>query len=114
MKTPLKSVYNVYKVITKNCYLWLKIRYLTIKELKKPPKYKGYMLPPPKFRQLTTATHITVENHIKEGFQASAMLIDTLKKEGTDPHQMAGNILDFGCGCGRVIRHRHHAIPNAQ
>ncbi|GAG74724.1 unnamed protein product, partial [marine sediment metagenome] len=114
MKNPLKSVHKVYKVITKNCFLWLKIRFLTIKELKKPPMYNGYKIPPPKFRQLTTASHITVEEHIREGFQASATLIDILKKEGINPRQVIGNVLDFGCGGGRVLRQIHKEMPNAR
>ncbi len=110
----LKKIFLFYIDIIKKFYLWLKIRVLTIKELKKPPQYNGYYLPPPKFRQLTTATHITVEEHIKEGFQASRLLTGILKKEGIDPYQMVGKVLDFGSGCGRVLRHIHKLIPNAQ
>jgi len=107
-------MHNIYKAIKKKYFLWLKIRILIVKELKKPPKYNGYKIPPPKFRQLTTATNITIEEHIKEGLQASVMIIDVLKKEGIDPHQMSGIVLDFGCGVGRVLRHIYKAMPNVQ
>ena len=109
MKTILKHAYSY----GKHYYSKGKIGFLTLMEQIHRPTHCGYPIPPPRMRQLTTAGHVTIAEHIKEGLQAANMLEDILKREGIEP-QSLGRVLDFGCGCGRVLRHLHRAWPNAQ
>ncbi len=82
---------------------------LTCKERLSPPVWDNHPVPPPKFRQLTTLNHISVDEHINEGKQAADMIIEATKRHGV----RSGTILDFGCGCGRVLRHIHKINPQS-
>ena len=63
----------------------------------------GLPVPPARLRILTTASP-SVEWFIQSG-QAAAESIRELLERNAVPMTEIGSILDFGCGCGRVVRH---------
>lgn len=48
---------------------------------------------------------------LKGGAQAKQAILNLLEKNGFDFNQFA-SVLDFGCGCGRVIRNWHNHTPD--
>jgi SAM-dependent methyltransferase len=63
----------------------------------------GLPLPPRKLRVLV-AGNAYVASFIEGGQLARQSIQDVLSKNGIELEEL-GAILDFGCGCGRVIRH---------
>lgn len=69
----------------------------------------GMPLPPPKLVVLV-AGHSSLQPFIKGGRLAVQSIVDTLAMNGVDINKFQA-ILDFGCGCGRAIRH-WHGLPH--
>ena len=64
----------------------------------------GLPLPSARLRILTTASP-SVEWFIQSGQAAADSVRELLARNGV-PIAEIGSLLDFGCGCGRVVRHR--------
>jgi SAM-dependent methyltransferase len=70
----------------------------------------GLPLPPASLVYLV-AGHFNVEWYYKSGVSHAALLREVLAANGFDVREF-DSLLDFGCGCGRVIRHWHdHSAP---
>ncbi|HJN46596.1 MAG TPA: class I SAM-dependent methyltransferase [Vicinamibacterales bacterium] len=63
----------------------------------------GLPVPPARLRILTTASP-SVEWFIQSGRSGADSIRDLLARNGV-PIATIGSMLDFGCGCGRVLRH---------
>jgi SAM-dependent methyltransferase len=63
----------------------------------------GLPMPPPHLVYLITG-QFDAEAFYQNGSIGAACIEQVLRKNGLNIHQF-GSILDFGCGCGRVIRH---------
>ena len=63
----------------------------------------GLPIPPPRLRILTTAS-ASVEWFLNSGQAAKDSIQELLRDQRISPHQVT-RVLDFGCGCGRVVRH---------
>src|SRR6185503_2695443 len=66
---------------------------------------------PPAYLRVQVAGTAHAGWFIEGGRLAALSLVDVLRKNGLDPAQFR-SVLDFGCGCGRVIRHLE-SFPNA-
>ncbi len=64
---------------------------------------RGLPLPPSRLMHLVAASE-DVAWFLEGGARAAEGLRATLGRSGVEPEAL-GAILDFGCGCGRVIRH---------
>ncbi|HET8862789.1 MAG TPA: class I SAM-dependent methyltransferase [Solirubrobacterales bacterium] len=64
----------------------------------------GLPLPPPRLRQLVNGRGGGAEHFVRIGAQMSATIRGAAAAAGSPMEQMDA-ILDFGCGCGRVVRH---------
>ena len=63
----------------------------------------GLPLPPPEMIALV-AGHAGPADFYRYGRYAATWVAEMLARNGTEPRDL-GRVLDFGCGCGRVIRH---------
>jgi SAM-dependent methyltransferase len=63
----------------------------------------GLPMPSPHLVYLITG-QFDAEAFYRNGALGAKCIEEVLRKNGLDIHQF-GSILDFGCGCGRVIRH---------
>jgi SAM-dependent methyltransferase len=70
----------------------------------------GLPLPPPSLVYLV-AGHYNVEWYYSSGVAHAALLRDVLARNDVDLRELS-SLLDFGCGCGRVIRHYRDAVPD--
>jgi SAM-dependent methyltransferase len=52
----------------------------------------------------------TVSSFLHMGSWCAGRIVETLRKNGTDIQRLRA-ILDFGCGCGRTIRHFRSLTP---
>ena len=65
----------------------------------------GLPVPPRELRSLVSGDpRDTVSSFLHMGSLCASRIVETLRKNGTDIHSLHA-ILDFGCGCGRTIRH---------
>lgn len=62
----------------------------------------GLPLPPPLMRVQVTAT-ADAQEFLSQGKQTADMLLEVVRDSGREISQL-GAVLDFGCGCGRVMR----------
>jgi len=69
---------------------------------RRTPSPDGFPLPPPNFIVLVTGSADTAW-YTEGGRLAAGSLCDLLRAAGISPRDFR-SILDFGCGCGRVIR----------
>lgn len=63
----------------------------------------GFAMPPPKLIYLVTG-QFGAEAFYHSGLLGATCIQDILKRHGLDMGAFS-TVLDFGCGCGRVIRH---------
>jgi SAM-dependent methyltransferase len=70
----------------------------------------GLPLPPPSLVYLV-AGHFNVEWYYSSGLAHATQLRGVLESSGFDVRTF-GSLLDFGCGCGRVIRHFRADVPD--
>jgi len=63
----------------------------------------GLALPRPRYITAVAGTP-NVEHYLESGRDSLAAIHDMLARNGVDP-LAAGDVLDFGCGSGRVLRH---------
>ena len=67
----------------------------------------GLPIPPPEFHYLVSHNdQLDTSSFFEIGRACADRVVAFLKKQGRDLDDL-GAILDFGCGCGRVIRHFH-------
>src|SRR5438105_836309 len=66
-------------------------------------RLRNHPIPPPDLVFLVAGTE-NVEWFLKSGRMSADCLTELLKAHGVDIDDLAA-ILDFGCGCGRVLRH---------
>src|SRR5262249_50258042 len=75
----------------------------TVSRLKGAPD--GLPLPPARLMFLVQGT-TNVQEFVTDGRGTAQGVLDVLKGSGVEIDNCS-SILDFGCGCGRVIRHVH-------
>jgi SAM-dependent methyltransferase len=73
--------------------------------------WDGLPLPPPELVYLV-AGHFDLREYYETGVAHSAFLRERLASNGVDPASL-GSLLDFGCGCARVLRH-WHGLPSVR
>lgn len=61
-------------------------------------------LPPALLRTQIGPLHADANVFLRSGKHHADLIRDLLEQDGTSPEQLDA-ILDFGCGCGRVLRH---------
>ena len=69
-------------------------------------------LPPIALRHLV-ALNVDDSSFIETGRREARMVRDTLEAQGLRMDDM-GAVLEFGCGCGRILRHWEHIAGNVQ
>lgn len=68
-------------------------------------QHSGSQIPIPPIRLIVRVSGISsISSFLREGFLAVESMIGCLEKNGVKFAEF-DSILDFGCGCGRVIRH---------
>ena len=77
------------------------------------PTHSGLPIPPPKLRELTTLNRLTIKQHIDDVKRVADILVDCLESDGAN-HDDIASVLDFGCGCGRILRHLKETLPGAK
>jgi SAM-dependent methyltransferase len=64
----------------------------------------GLPLPPARLRAQAGPKHADPDYFLRSGARHAALIRDLLAEDGT-PIEELGAILDWGCGCGRILRH---------
>jgi SAM-dependent methyltransferase len=72
--------------------------------LKRQPDAGGLPLPPARLRVQVSPQNADAEEFLRSG-REHADLLRTVLREGGTSIESLGAILDWGCGCGRVLRH---------
>jgi SAM-dependent methyltransferase len=67
------------------------------------PAPDGLAYPPARLRVLVTQAD-DPESFFRRGHVTAAAIVDALEQAGVAPSELR-DVLDFGCGCGRVARH---------
>ncbi|MGH9784853.1 MAG: class I SAM-dependent methyltransferase [Terriglobia bacterium] len=70
---------------------------------KNSPGPDGLPMPPPELVYLVTG-QFDAEVYYQSGMLGAQCIREVLSKQGLDLNSF-GTILDFGCGCGRILRH---------
>lgn len=70
----------------------------------------GIPIPPGQLIDLV-AGNLSIFWFLEGGVLARQAILNLLEKNGFNFNQFS-NVLDFGCGCGRIIRHWHSFSPN--
>jgi SAM-dependent methyltransferase len=69
-----------------------------------PRSQDGLPLPPALLRTQIGPLHADASVFLRSGQQHAQLIRDLLEQDGTSLEELDA-ILDFGCGCGRVLRH---------
>lgn len=73
-----------------------------------PEVADGIPVPPPELRFLISdILDYPVADFLQMGRHCAQMVQDALRRHGKEPRDLRA-LLDFGCGCGRTIRHFTH------
>jgi SAM-dependent methyltransferase len=72
-----------------------------------PAAADGLPLPPARLRTQIGPLHADGAFFLRSGRSQADLVRDLLRDDGTTIDEL-GAILDFGCGCGRVLRHWSH------
>jgi SAM-dependent methyltransferase len=64
----------------------------------------GLPLPPARLRAQVGPLHADADFFLRSGRQHAELIEELLREAGTDVSDV-GTLLDWGCGCGRVLRH---------
>jgi SAM-dependent methyltransferase len=82
-------------------------------ELKRAPrKDNGLPLPPALLRTQIGPLHADARFFLESGGQQADLIEDVLRDNGVELADVDA-VLDFGCGCGRVLRHWSH-LPDTR
>jgi len=77
-------------------------------ELKREPLAEnGLPLPPARLRAQVGPLHVDARFFLESGHQQAKLIETTVRENGVEFDEL-GALLDFGCGCGRVLRHWSH------
>lgn len=68
---------------------------------------------PPAYLRVKVCGTIPPEDYLEGGWRHARALVQMLTQAGGDPLQIT-SILDFGCGCGRVIAAAQALLPSAR
>jgi len=68
---------------------------------------------PPESLRATICGGLAMGLHLRTGAEDLAMLAELWQTFSERPFDSIGSVLDFGCGCGRVLRWFQTALPNA-
>lgn len=74
---------------------------------RQPSESDGLPLPPARLRAQVGPSHADAAVFIDSGEQHAALITDLMRAQGA-PVELLDDMLDFGCGCGRVLRHWSH------
>jgi SAM-dependent methyltransferase len=77
-----------------------------------PPEADGLALPPARLRTQVGPLHADAGFFLASGRHNADLLRELLDDQGTSIEQL-GALLDWGCGCGRVLRHWAH-LPGVE
>jgi SAM-dependent methyltransferase len=64
----------------------------------------GLPVPPPRLRTQVGPLHADPSFFLRSGRQHAEVIRDLLRTDGTSVEELSA-LLDWGCGCGRVLRH---------
>jgi SAM-dependent methyltransferase len=95
-----------------------RLRYIRSRELRErnaslttAPTADGYPLPPPEL-VYAVAGHFDLDLYVRSGADHAEFIRDRVSAAGLDLDR-ARALLEFGCGCGRVLR-RWHTLTSAR
>jgi SAM-dependent methyltransferase len=71
---------------------------------REPEAADGLPLPPARLRAQVGPLHADAGFFLRSGRHNADLIIDVLSKDGVSIEEMDA-VLDWGCGCGRVLRH---------
>jgi SAM-dependent methyltransferase len=68
-----------------------------------PQVEDGLPLPPARLRARSGPRHADADFFLRSGRRHAELIRDFLREQGSEPEELRA-LLDFGCGCGRVLR----------
>ena len=68
---------------------------------------------PPAYLRVKVCGTIAPEGYTESGMAHARMLMDVMRQAGADPNEFQ-SVLDFGCGCGRILSALQTLMPQAQ
>jgi len=97
---------------TKTCWHFGNCRYSLILFNRRSEERQqlDLVIPPPEIRSRIVSTSHSEEEYRSIGIGGSAAILSTLAPH-TDLAKRKANILDFGCGCSRVLQPIHNLCP---
>ncbi len=95
----LPSVFGAYRWVRE----FTPARLIANNRARSRERSSGVPIPPARLRYLATTTR-EISAFLESGRASAQSLRDALDRVGT-PFESMRDVLDFGCGCGRVLRH---------